>query len=144
MRPLSIPALLLAAACAAPVPSTTPSPSATTALGVVAPRYVSLVLGVGQHDEGYVDAYYGPPEWQTAAASRKVPLDQLAAEAAALRTVVGAVDVSGADEIVKLRKEYLDKQLFAVATRIAMLRGQRLNFVEESRDLYDYVSAILM
>jgi hypothetical protein len=135
-----LPFFLMLVGCSAPVPVSTPSPSATNALGGVAPRYVALVLAVGQHDEGYVDAYYGPPEWQTAAASRKVPLDQLASEAAALRILVGQVDVSGAEEIVKLRKEYLDKQLVAVATRIAMLRGQRFTFDEESRALYDAVS----
>lgn len=125
--------------CTAPSLST-PSPLVNTALGSVAERYVKLVLDVGQQDDGYVDAYYGPPEWQTAAAARKVPLEQLAAEAAALRTLVAGVDVSGAEEIVKLRKEYLDKQLVAVATRIAMLRGQRFTFDEESRALYDAVS----
>src|SRR3990170_146522 len=109
-------------------------------LNRVAPRYVALVLGVGQHDDGYVDAYYGPPEWQTAAASRKVPLDQLASDAAALRTWVRGVDVASASEIVRLRKEYLDKQLGAVAARIAMLQGRKFTFDEESRALYDAVS----
>ena len=117
-----------------------PSPAVNSALGAVAERYVKLVLDLGQQDEGYVDAYYGPPEWQTAAAARKVPLEQLATEAAALRTMVGVIDVSGADELVRLRKDYLDKQLGAVATRIAMLRGTRFTFDEESRALYDAVS----
>ncbi|MEO7823312.1 MAG: hypothetical protein ABIS15_06885, partial [Gemmatimonadaceae bacterium] len=130
--------ILLACAPQGPVP--TPSPETNDALGVVARRYVSLVLGVGQHDEGYVDAYYGPPEWQTAAAARRVPLDQLAAEAAALQALVAAVDVSGAEEMVRLRKEYLHKQLGAVGTRIAMLRGTRFTFDEESKALYDAVS----
>jgi hypothetical protein len=131
---------LIPAACVAPSPSTTASPMVNNALGTVAERYVKLVLDIGQQDEGYVDAYYGPAEWQTAAAARKVPLEQLAVEAAALRTLVAAVDVSGSEDIVKLRKEYLDKQLVAVATRIAVLRGQRFTFDEESRALYDAVS----
>src|SRR5687767_14905629 len=132
MKSLSIPAAaLLLTACA-----TVPSPAVLdNSLNRVAPRYVALVLAVGQHDEGYVDAYYGPAEWQTAAASKKVPLDQLALEAAMLRTWVQGVDVASASEIVRLRKEYLDKQLGAVGTRIAMLRGQRFTFDEESRAL---------
>ena len=139
MKPPSIPAvaLFLLTACVAPARS----PSVLdNSLNRVAPRYVALVLGVGQHDDGYVDAYYGPPEWQTAAASRKVPLDQLASEAAALRTWVRGVDVASAPEIVRLRKEYLDKQLGAVAARIAMLQGRKFTFDEESRALYDAVS----
>ena len=126
--------------CVAPVPSSTPSPVVDAALGQVAERYVKLVLDVGQQDDGYVDAYYGPPEWQTAAAARKVPLEQLAAEAAALQALAAAVNVSGAEEMVRLRKEYLHKQLGAVATRIAMLRGTRFTFDEESKALYDAVS----
>ena len=35
-----------------------PDPEET--LGEVAESYVRLVLAVGQHDAGYVDAYYGP------------------------------------------------------------------------------------
>ena len=126
--------------CVAPVPSSTPSPVVDAALGQVAERYVKLVLDVGQQDDGYVDAYYGPPEWQTTAAARKVPLEQLAVEAAALQTLVAGVNVSGAEEMVRLRKEYLHKQLGAVATRIAMLRGTRFTFDEESKALYDAVS----
>jgi len=131
---------LIAIGCAPPMPTSTPSPAVNTALGTVAERYVKLVLDVGQQDEGYVDAYYGPPEWQTAAAARKVPLEQLATEAAALRTLLRVVNVSGAEEIVRLRREYLDKQLGAVATRIAMLQGRRFTFDEESQALYDAVS----
>src|SRR5688500_19308626 len=43
--------VLTLAACPAPIPVSTPSPTATTELGIVAPRYVALVLAVGQHDE---------------------------------------------------------------------------------------------
>ena len=142
MKSNSISVVLLAFlfGCVSSSPSRTVSPAANSALSAIAPRYVALVLAVGQHDEGYVDAYYGPAEWKTAAESKKVPLSELANDASALRARVAAVDVSGAEEIVSLRKEYLDKQLGAVATRIAMLRGQRFTFDEESRALYDAVS----
>lgn len=46
----------------------------------IADRYVQLVLAVGQHDPDFVDAYYGPPEWKTAAeGAGKRPLDELRA-----------------------------------------------------------------
>lgn len=131
---------LTLAACAPRMPSPTPPPAISSSLGGVAERYVKLVLDVGQQDEGYVDAYYGPAGWQTAAAARKRPLDQLASEAAALQTWVRGVDVAGANEMVRLRKEFLDKQLGAVAARIAMLQGRKFTFDEESRALYDAVS----
>ena len=30
----------------------------------IAEGYVKLILNVGLHDPGYVDAYYGPAEWK--------------------------------------------------------------------------------
>ena len=48
----------------------------------LADRYVKLVLAVGQHDDAFVDAYYGPPEWKTdATAAGKRPLADLGKEA---------------------------------------------------------------
>ena len=108
----------------------------------VAERYVKLVLAIGQHDADYVDAYYGPPEWKQQAESRKVPLADLAAQA---KTLLGAIDAvpEPADEMERLRRHYLQRQLSAVAARIRMLTGERLSFDEESRALYDAVAPTL-
>ena len=48
-------------------------------LNEIADAYVKLVLATGLHDSGYVDAYYGPTEWQTA--SSKQPLNDLLSDA---------------------------------------------------------------
>ena len=37
----------------------------------LAEHYVRLVLALGQHDADYVDAFYGPPEWQKDAEAPK-------------------------------------------------------------------------
>ena len=50
----------------------------------IAEGYVRLVLAVGQHDPTYVDAYYGPVQWQREARARHQPLDGLTVEAGAL------------------------------------------------------------
>ena len=50
----------------------------------IAERYVKLVLGVGQHDAAYVDAYYGPAEWKTEAERQKPPLADIDRRADAL------------------------------------------------------------
>ena len=47
----------------------------------LAERYVHLVLAMGQHDKDYVDAFYGPEEWKTAAEKGKKPLDTIREEA---------------------------------------------------------------
>ena len=41
------------------------------ALNSIAEQYVKLVLAVGQYDADYVDAYYGPVEWQAEAKDKK-------------------------------------------------------------------------
>ena len=103
----------------------------------IAESYVKLVLGVGEHDANYVDAYYGPPEWREQAKAEKAPLDTLAARADKLLADLQPIDVSNADTLVQLRKQYLDRQLSAAKAYIGMLRGQKLKFDEESKALYD-------
>ena len=34
---------------------------------MIARDYVKLQLAIGEKEEGYIDAYYGPPEWQAEA-----------------------------------------------------------------------------
>jgi hypothetical protein len=113
-------------------------------MNALADRYVKLVLAVGQQDDGYVDAYYGPPEWKAQAANAgKRPLPELAAEADAIAAALGPAtpDGDGADsQMVGLRHEYLRAQVSAVQARIRMLSGSRLPFDQESKALYDAVA----
>lgn len=108
-------------------------------MNAIAAGYVKLVLALGQHDPYYVDAYYGPPDWKTAAAAGKVSLDELASRADSLIDDVAGIEAPSA-ELEQLRHKYLGRQLAAVAARIRMLKGQRLSFDEESRALYDAVA----
>jgi hypothetical protein len=132
-------------------------------MNAVAERYAHLVLALGQHDPDYVDAFYGPPEWKSQAEKEKKSLDQIAAEAAELSTTLNqdrpspqsstkgrggreaqASKTSDAgnsgDEMLKLRREYLQKQISALAARVRMLKGEKLKFDDESRALYDAVA----
>jgi len=106
-------------------------------------RYVKLVLAVGVHDPDYVDAYYGPPEWRTAAAEQRRSLAELDADAAAwLRELADEVLPPGAGELDRLRHRYLTTQVESLRARAKMLRGERLTFDEESRALYDAVAPV--
>jgi hypothetical protein len=109
----------------------------------LADRYVQLVLAVGQHDPDFVDAYYGPPEWKTAAAEEgKRSLDELAADADALQR--GVLSTPVPDDLMEgLRREYLVAQLGAVSTRLRMLSGERLSFDEEAKALYGAAAPML-
>jgi hypothetical protein len=106
----------------------------------IAERYVKLVLGVGQIDADYVDAYFGPPEWRPAPGAPLPDIARLRTEAAALSARLAAVSATDGDELSALRHEYLTRQLSAVDARLRMLQGERLSFDEESRALYDAVA----
>ncbi|MGA9770753.1 MAG: hypothetical protein WBV94_17055 [Blastocatellia bacterium] len=106
----------------------------------IAQRYVKLVLAVGQHDENYVDAYYGPEAWQAEAKAGKASLDKIKDEAATLIEQLRKLNLSKAEEIIQLRQQYLTKQLMALVTRVEMLKGKKLTFDQESKALYDAVA----
>ena len=102
----------------------------------IAERYVKLVLKVGQHDKNFVDAYYGDPSWQPTGAA--LSLTELTGEAGLLRKQIAEMRPgASASDLVRLRYDYLDKQLTAVEARILMLSGQKYSFDEEALRLYD-------
>jgi hypothetical protein len=115
---------------------------AADAMNAVAERYVHLVLALGQHDPDYVDAFYGPAEWKTQAEKEKKSLDAIGAEAAELSATLAKTPdaATSGDEMLKLRREYLQKQISALAARVRMLKGEKLKFDDESRALYDAVA----
>jgi hypothetical protein len=113
--------------------------AATDAMNAVAERYVHLVLALGQHDPDYVDAFYGPAEWKTQAEKEKKSLDAIGAEAAELIAALAKTPIAG-DDVLQLRREYLQKQVAALAARVPMLKGEKLKFDDESRALYDAVA----
>lgn len=106
-------------------------------MNAVAEAYVKLVLDVGQHDGDYVDAYYGPKEWQEHAQASKKPLDSLKQVGVGLIARLEKIDVAGRDEMIQLRREYLLKQLKALVTRVEILSGKTYRFDEEALAIYD-------
>jgi hypothetical protein len=100
----------------------------------LAEQYVRLTLAVGQHDPDYVDAYYGPPELKPGEEKRS--LDEIGARVKELQAQLGSLP-DASDEMVGLRREYLVRQVSAMAARIRMLNGERLSFDEEAGALYD-------
>ena len=131
---------MLALACAgrhAPVASAS---AEETVMNAVAESYVKLVLELGQRDSGYVDAYYGPAPWKDEAATRRRELKALREEAATLVARLDGVRLDGAEELVRLRRGYLRRQLQALSSRTEMLEGKKLTFEEESQALYDAVA----
>jgi len=104
----------------------------------IAERYRKLVLAIGQHDSSYVDAYYGPPELEQAAARNKQSLASIRGDVQAAITDIAAQKAANADEA--LRIEFLGKQLNAMHARVEMLEGRKFSFDEETAVLYDAVT----
>jgi hypothetical protein len=121
-------AALLLAACV------TPQEQADS-IDQIARDYVRMTLEIGTHEEGYVDAYYGPPELKQAAEAAPRPLPVLAQEAASLQARLQAIPTP-ADRLVQRRREFLDAQITAARTRMRMRQGERLSFVEEAQGLF--------
>lgn len=138
MKCASLVALLLSflAAWGADAAAPSSSPVMMTSVKEIAQAYVKLVLAMGQHDPDYVDAYYGPPEWRK---QEKKTLDAIALEATRLRDQLAKISNSP-DEMERLRRAYLTKQLSALEARARVLKGARLKFDEESQLLYDAVA----
>lgn len=104
-------------------------------LDAVARDYVRLVLEIGERDEGYVDAYYGPPAWRAAAHANPRTLPALAAAAEALRRRLLAVPVPRSDAGGR-RVAFLVSQLTAASFRLRQLQGERLSFSDEAIFVY--------
>ncbi len=108
-------------------------------LDAIARDYVLLSLTIGEKEEGYIDAYYGPPELQEQAKAdaSKAGLPELAQRTEALKARVSAIsnDIEG-QSLDARRAKFLTAQLTAAATRLKMIQGQKLPFDEEAFGLF--------
>jgi hypothetical protein len=112
------------------------APVGKDSLDRIAEAYVKLVLGVAQHDDGYLDAYFGPKAWQDEAKAGKADLKQLEARADGLVARVAAIDPAPLDRMSRARRAFLASQLGAVRAQIGILEGGRLSYREEAKRLY--------
>ena len=92
----------------------------------LADRYVRLALALDKHDEGYVDAYFGPPGWRDEAAPDLATIRARAEELAAELETVEASE----------RRRSLQRQVRALAFRAELVGGRTVDFDEEARGLY--------
>ncbi len=108
------------------------------ALNALAERYVRLQLAIGTQEDGYIDAYYGPAEWQATASPAPVSKPELLARTIALRAaVLAAVPSDGlSDGLGKRRAAWLAAQLTAAETRLRMMMGQTFAFQDEAQGLF--------
>ncbi|HYC68572.1 hypothetical protein [Brevundimonas sp.] len=134
MRAFLFSLLVLLGACATH-PAAAPDPSGDS-LDAIARDYVALILEIGEREEGYVDAYYGPPEWLAAAKANPREIPQLIQGAASLTERLDAVPTRGAEPAVAQRKAYLAAHVSAAAARLRMLSGEKMSFADEAEALF--------
>ncbi|HET9640569.1 MAG TPA: hypothetical protein VFP12_15325 [Allosphingosinicella sp.] len=121
--------LLLLAACVSAGP-------AGESLDAIARDYVKLQLAIGEKEEGYVDAYYGPPQWQAEAKMKAATPAELAQRAGVLNVRLRSLADSRLDPMERRRRDFLLAQLRAASTRLAMMQGSKLPFAEEAESLF--------
>ncbi len=109
-------------------------------LSAVAEQYVRLALALGEHDEYYVDAYFGPEEWRDEAKQEAKSLDDIATAADSLVAELNALDMDGVDSLLELRQNFLATHLHAMASVSRMRNGQKYSFDEESKAIYGFVA----
>lgn len=100
---------------------------------MIAQRFVELALALDLHIPGYVDAYFGPPEWKDYSIARGPrPIVELQQEAAELAT---AIEQEPAFD--EQRRNYLGRHITAMQTSLRLLQGEGLPLAEEAALLYD-------
>lgn len=108
----------------------------------IADAYIRLTLEAGSHEGDYVDAYYGPAEWRTAANAHPRSTAELALAA---RALVAEIDAALATRAFagppstgsqRARLIALRGMLHAADTRLQMLGGRQYRFADEATGLF--------
>ena len=95
-------------------------------------RYLHLALHLDRHFEGFVDAYFGPPELkEEIQRGDPRPLAALADDAQAL------LDAIDANVTEAQRREFLQKQVRAMGAVVRNLSGDQIDFVQEVELYFD-------
>ncbi len=105
-------------------------------LDSIARDYVKLQLAIGEKEEGYIDAYYGPPQWQAEAKTMAAAPAALAQRAGVLTIRLRSLADSRLDPMERRRRNFLLAQLKAASTRLAMMQGHKLAFADEAEALF--------
>ncbi|MEA2515911.1 MAG: hypothetical protein QOJ59_5400 [Thermomicrobiales bacterium] len=102
------------------------------ALDDLSREYLSLSFAIERLFPGFVDAYFGPPEFKDAANAEPDPDPAaLLARAHELASVVAAAD------LLDSRKDFLAAQVGAMVTICRKLTGEPIDYVHEVRTLFD-------
>jgi len=93
-------------------------------------RYLELGLRLGRHVDGFVDAYYGPPELAERVAAE--PLPSPAAVAGEAARLLAALDAGeGEPDLDAGRRRWLRAQVVGLHTSARKLAGETIGYADE-------------
>ncbi len=102
-------------------------------------RYIELGLRLGRHVDGFVDAYYGPPDLAARVEAEPVrPPAELAADAGRLVADLDAGDGAGTGEhdIDAGRRRWIRAQALGLRTSARKLAGETIAYIDEVEQCY--------
>ncbi|NSL85875.1 hypothetical protein ECE50_003465 [Chitinophaga sp. Mgbs1] len=106
----------------------------------IAEDYVRLGLAIGQYDPDFVDAYYGPDSLKPVSRQASFPKDSFLTAVAAMKTSLQEIAAATKEDTVRIRANWITKQLTAFSRRIKIFSGELSSFDEESKELFDVVA----
>ena len=98
----------------------------------VGKEYILLGLRMGKLIEGFVDAYYGPPEWKELVSNEK-PLSPKNL----LKSCKNLQKQLVYQGFIEEREKFLEKTLSAIETSLKINLGEEIPFLEKVYRLYD-------
>jgi len=131
-------AAFLAACASATPPAPTPNAGAVRTIDIAAEQWVRLALEIDTHEEGYVDAYFGPDEWREQARANPRNIEQLMLAAQTIDGQLRHVFTNDSSEESRHRARYLIAQVESALFRLSMIKGEHAPFVEEARRLFAF------
>lgn len=109
----------------------------------LAAQYVHLGLTIGQYDENFVDAYYGPDSLKPTTIKKDVfPKDSLLNEVQRLQQSFQTLIETTEDDTIAVRAKWIQAQLTAFSRRIKIFSGEFASFDEESKELFGAVAPV--
>ncbi len=101
-------------------------------------EYVKLGLIIGQYDPDFVDAYYGPDSLKPAndVNTAEFPREELLNRTASLKDKIEKIPQENLNDTLKMRAQWMLRQLKAFERRIRIFAGDKATFDEEAADLF--------
>ncbi|MEO6131784.1 MAG: hypothetical protein ABIQ02_08040 [Saprospiraceae bacterium] len=121
----------------------TSGPNHEDDINQLAREYVRLALDIGQYDQSFVDAFYGPDSLKPSGKVKAVfPKDSLLNANSELLAAVRKFSSGTAADSIKNRAGWIGDQLVAFERRIRIFSGENGTFDEESKDLFGVAAPV--